>query len=193
MIDHIFWDMDGVLMFNDWDKIHVGIAEGLNMPYETFRKIVYEHVYDVITGRLTSPEIAQRFGADPDTFEAIYRNVYFAQHEINHTLLNRITQSPHNHGIISDTTYARSKCDAEQDLYLGFAPVFLSCDLSIRKPNAKIFEHALKHVDAPANRTVFIDDYARNAEAACNVGMHGIQYESNDQVLTDLKDLGINL
>jgi len=56
-----------------------------------------------------------------------------------------------------------------------FHEVIDSSEVGLRKPDPRIFELALARLgDVPAERTVFLDDYEGNVEAARRVGIHGI-------------------
>ncbi len=50
-----------------------------------------------------------------------------------------------------------------------------SCEIGVRKPDRRIFEHALAVVGGvAAERAVFLDDYEANVRAAQSLGMYGI-------------------
>lgn len=48
----------------------------------------------------------------------------------------------------------------------------VSCELGVRKPDARIFELALAHYGARAEDTFFVDDSAGNLEGARALGIH---------------------
>jgi epoxide hydrolase-like predicted phosphatase len=59
-----------------------------------------------------------------------------------------------------------------------FDAVIDSSEVGKRKPDAAIFRHALAAVGGPApERTVFLDDFAGNVDAARALGMHAILVE----------------
>jgi putative hydrolase of the HAD superfamily len=59
-----------------------------------------------------------------------------------------------------------------------FDAVIDSSEVGKRKPDEAIFRHALAAVGKPApERTVFLDDFAGNVDAARALGMHGILVE----------------
>jgi putative hydrolase of the HAD superfamily len=66
-----------------------------------------------------------------------------------------------------------------------------SCYLGMRKPDAEIYRRAIDIVGRPANRILFIDDRAGNAEAARSAGMNAIQFLGEEQLRTRLKELEI--
>ena len=55
-----------------------------------------------------------------------------------------------------------------------FDHVFLSFEIGIVKPHCSIFEHILSAVQMDPGRVVFLDDTAKNVEAAANMGFHSL-------------------
>lgn len=72
-----------------------------------------------------------------------------------------------------------------------FHHVIDSSEVGMRKPDPRIFELALERVGASApERTVFLDDYEGNVEAARRLGIHGILVTSDyDAALAELRRL----
>lgn len=60
------------------------------------------------------------------------------------------------------------------------------------KPDAEIYRLLLSRYSLKAEESVFIDDTAGNVDAARAVGIHGIRFESREQVDAELKLLGVN-
>ena len=81
-----------------------------------------------------------------------------------------------------------------EDLFDGrveekFGEVILSYKLGLAKPNPEIFIYAAKHLGVAPEECVMIDDIATNCESAQVVGMHSIQYTSNDATIEKLQKL----
>src|SRR4029434_7103759 len=60
------------------------------------------------------------------------------------------------------------------DFMARFRHVVVSGRIGMVKPDPRIYAHLLEHVREPAERCVFIDDNAKNAEAASAFGLYGI-------------------
>ena len=52
----------------------------------------------------------------------------------------------------------------------------------VMKPDHRIFELALKRFGIKADETVFIDDNPNNVKASCEVGIHGVLFQSCEQL-----------
>ena len=55
-----------------------------------------------------------------------------------------------------------------------FDDVVDSCEVGMRKPDARIFELALERLGVPADRTLFVDDAPGNIAGAEAVGLHAV-------------------
>ena len=77
------------------------------------------------------------------------------------------------------------------DFMTRFRHVVVSGRIGMVKPDPRIYAHLLEHVREPAERCVFIDDNAKNAEAASALGLHGITHRSAAETAKRLRDLGV--
>ncbi len=67
-----------------------------------------------------------------------------------------------------------------------FDPLLVSSDLRLIKPNKEIFVEAIRQAGVPADQILFIDDGAKNIEAAKREGMHGFVYSDFPSFLRDI-------
>lgn len=73
--------------------------------------------------------------------------------------------------------------------YFDFA--FSSCYVGLRKPEPAIYQRVLDILGRPAQRILFIDDRAENAEAASNAGMTVIRFAGAENLRRDLEKLEV--
>lgn len=59
------------------------------------------------------------------------------------------------------------------------------------KPDPEIYQLMLQRFGLVAEECVFIDDLPENVQGAVNEGIHGIVFESREQVVEELKKLGV--
>ena len=74
-----------------------------------------------------------------------------------------------------------------------FEGVVVSGEEKTRKPFDSIYNLTLERFNIKAEHDIFIDDNLRNIEAANNLGINGIRFESPEQLLKQLKTFNINL
>lgn len=72
-----------------------------------------------------------------------------------------------------------------------FERFFLSYEIGALKPDRRVYEYVLKHVDVPAGRILFIDDLEQNVQAAEGVGMGGIVFSGIEPLIAELRELKI--
>ncbi len=94
-------------------------------------------------------------------------------------------------GLLSNIDDRLSRLLKEFNLYAPFDPCFLSCEIGLEKPDPKIFEFVLKEMDLPATSIVFVDDRAENIEAAQQLGVDAILFNSKNQLEKELKKRGL--
>ena len=59
------------------------------------------------------------------------------------------------------------------------------------KPDPKIFRRLLRRFDLQPSRTLFIDDSAVNVEAAAEIGINAVLFESPAQLRAHLEEIGL--
>ncbi|MEO3822209.1 HAD family phosphatase [Actinomadura sp. B10D3] len=79
-----------------------------------------------------------------------------------------------------------------RDLFADlFDAVVISCEVGMRKPDERIFRHALDLLGVEAAACVFIDDIEHNIRAAEDLGLRGILHTDPDTTITELRELGL--
>lgn len=95
---------------------------------------------------------------------------------------------------------AGKKIGLLSNMPLGLVPVFrrelswfqrfdslvFSCEVRVVKPNPAIYHASLRSLGTAPSRALFLDDKDYNVAGARALGMHGIVFESLDQVCRDI-------
>jgi putative hydrolase of the HAD superfamily len=72
-----------------------------------------------------------------------------------------------------------------------FAAIVVSAAIGITKPDPRIYRSVLSALAVQPGECLFVDDRADNVEAARNLGMQGVVFESHTQVMSILaRDVG---
>jgi 2-haloacid dehalogenase len=77
------------------------------------------------------------------------------------------------------------------DFLSWFDDLVISGIVGVIKPDPRIFEILLERNAIDPKTAVFIDDVARNAQAANRLGIRGIHFRSPDQLRRDLVAVGL--
>lgn len=72
-----------------------------------------------------------------------------------------------------------------------FSKLYFSCELKMRKPDLRFFNHVLEDSGLKAEESIFIDDKQKNIDAAERCGIHGIIFVNNEQLKKELKKIKI--
>jgi putative hydrolase of the HAD superfamily len=198
--DAILFDVGGVMLTNGWD--HVERAEVLKqfgLDREAFESR-HPQPYDALErdtidmyAYLDATVFYEPRGFTADEFIEVMKaqsapipsNAMSVLAEISAAgkwlvgLLNNESRLLHE--------YRMEKFGLEQHLDIQLS----SCYLGMRKPDADIYRRAIDIVGKPANRILFIDDRAGNAQAARDAGMQAIQFLGEDQLRAQLNELEI--
>lgn len=70
-----------------------------------------------------------------------------------------------------------------------FDEVVISGEIGMRKPEARIFEHALGRVGLAGHECVFVDDIEANITAARALGIVGVHHREPELTITELEGL----
>jgi len=79
------------------------------------------------------------------------------------------------------------------DFFRFFKHRIYSCVVSASKPSPLIFRAALQACKTTADNAIYIDDIPAYVEAARQLGMTGIVFQSPEQLRADLEPFGANL
>lgn len=88
----------------------------------------------------------------------------------------------------NDSTDLNAKLD-HLNLHDLFDPLVISAYIGVMKPNAAAYHAVLKLLKRPAEETIFIDDRIENVEAAKKIGIHGVHYQPNINLVATLTPL----
>lgn len=77
------------------------------------------------------------------------------------------------------------------NLNILFEKVFLSYEMAVMKPDAKIYQDVLEQAGILAHETIFLDDNLDNINAANQLGIHTIHVQKPTTILEYLKDYAV--
>lgn len=74
-----------------------------------------------------------------------------------------------------------------------FDRCYFSNEIGLAKADPAAFRSVVNDFGGPPEAWTFTDDRPEHAEIANSIGMHGIPFVSNDQLVADLRRLGVTL
>jgi putative hydrolase of the HAD superfamily len=107
-------------------------------------------------------------------------------------LLYRLKAKGHPLYCLSNMHFASIEhLEREHRFFEVFSGAVISCRLNLCKPEAAIYEHALKTYKLKAGETIFIDDVEKNVAAAARLGIRTILFRNAAQCERELHGLGL--
>ena len=194
-VNHIFFDIGGVLGSNGWDREQRNRAvEQFHLDADDFQWRHEDVVGEWEEGRITLDEyldICVFHTERKFTRSAFIR--FMLDQSVAHPEAIAVARSLAQTGKFRMMTLNNES--EELNNYrireFGLAPIFeafiSSCWLSVRKPFRRFYNRALGIAQCEPSRSLFIDDRQQNLTPAKSMGMNVILYQSAPQLRADLE------
>ena len=186
-ITHIGVDVGGVIIPYLDNIIDNQLARDLSLNRDTFDVIWREHVVDLIIGSIDYDtfwmNIGNRLKVNTDCAKSNLITLFQTYATENEQLIKYLLKLREDRGVmlvgISNSIQPHSQHNYDTGLYDLFDRVYLSNEIGYAKPAKRFFEYILHDLEIKPSQMLFIDDIARNVEAAQNIGIACILHEDN--------------
>nr|XP_024370990.1 flavin mononucleotide hydrolase 1, chloroplatic-like [Physcomitrium patens]PNR57210.1 hypothetical protein PHYPA_004203 [Physcomitrium patens] len=145
-------------------------------------------------GQLTEDEVIKKFFADGRDFdiqglkECMTKGYTYL--EGVEELLQRLLSAGYTMHAFSNYPCWYSMIENTLQLSQYMPWTFVSCHMGLRKPDLEIYLEAARRLKLDPSDCVFVDDRAKNVEAAMAVGMKGIVFRNAKQLEEELAAQG---
>ncbi len=189
MIKAIIFDCFGVLLGNAYKTHLMEVEQEDPEKAKEIRAINHASDMGILSRDETGRLISELFDMEPEEFRAEQDQVEVP----NEGLLNYIAELKRHYkvGMLSNIS-SRDRLSARfkpGQLDSHFDTIVASGDEGYVKPEPEIYEIAATRLGVSPNECVMIDDIAEFCEGARAVGMQAIQFQTNQQCITDLNAL----
>jgi len=200
-ISTLFWDNGGVILTNGWDRNSRRAAvEKFHLDWADFEDRHELMLNAFETGRATLDAYLHRtvFYRDRPFTSADFRAFMFAQSQPFPeplAFLGQIART-RRYLVASLNNESREINEYRIDKFAlrdYFEAFFSSCYLGVRKPDAEIYNLALKITQRNASECILIDDRGLNLECARELGMQTALYQSLPQLRDELARFGVTV
>ncbi len=199
----IIFDIGRVLVRVNVAKAKAGLAKGLSLsPEELWSAIEKDPRWqDWQEGRMSPHDwyinLTTRLGVTMDfaQFTEVWNSALDPEPIHQNGLFEGLAKK-YRLGLLSNTDPLHvSRLESDYGFMSYFPPAArtYSCTVGASKPDPVIFQHALRACRARAEESVYIDDIGAYVEAARRLGMHGIQFESGEQLRGELARMGVTV
>jgi putative hydrolase of the HAD superfamily len=186
----IVFDFDGVMARQpSRETIYPFLKETLLLS-----KVEFEGMYEaIISGRtdaafwrsIAKEKNVQLSIAWGNEFKALVKNS-MANPEM-FALVDRLKQKPIPVVLFSNMDLASAQIIREMGLFASFDQCFFADEIGVAKPDPKSYQILLKQLDLSAQDVVFIDDSPDNIQAAQELGIDAILFQSASQLQQELQ------
>ena len=189
----IIFDLGGVLVHLDWDKVCAPLARLSDLSYGAVRKEVLNGpiVESSMLGDLTPQEFHKALCANIhvdipfDRFIDLWNGLLSANEAM--TPLVEELASGHHLALASNTDAIHfSYAQQHFDVLRAFNRCFLSYEMGLIKPDPAFFHHLLDGLQTEPGDCLFIDDKPENVHSAEKIGIRAFVFESVDRLKADL-------
>ena len=201
-IDTIIFDLGGVLI--DWNPEYVFLKEfnGDKVKMEWFFNNICTSEWneEQDKGKLIKIATEERIKLFPE-YEKLIRMFYgrwkeMLRGEITETveILKKLKNK--NYRLIALTNWGSETFPValERFEFLKlFEGIVVSGQIKMLKPFKEIYEYTLSKYNLNPANCIFIDDRLSNVEGAIKCGINGIQFISSEKLITELKNIGIEI
>ncbi len=180
----VIFDLGNVLIHYDHQATCAGLAAVCQMDAQAIRLLLAEVGHDAGLGKLDLNDLhrflQERAGATPDLdsfWVALCAGMSRNEPALAYAV--ELQQRPDvTVAVISNTNDGHVLwLDEHAPELAEFDLVMMSNEVGLLKPDAEIFELALKLLDLPASHAIFVDDLSANVEAAQALGMAGVVHQ----------------
>jgi putative hydrolase of the HAD superfamily len=145
----------------------------------------------VMTGVMSTEEFIKALaarhpaGTRPTVDKMLTHTHIFEPNPEVYALAERLRAAGIQTGILSNVFAFGADEIKRRGLFDGFAPVLLSCDVHVMKPNPKFYQMAIDQLGIAADDILFIDDRSEMLTGAEQVGLQILLAKDPAQIVAD--------
>ena len=200
----VFWDLGGVVLTNGWDlQQRTRVLSRLGVDLKVYEELHAAANYDWERGLITAREFFTETVLRPNptlglTFDVLWRQVC-AESKVLHPECLDILADLKSSGKVRVATLNNESRELNEHrldcfkLRSLFDYFICSGYVHEMKPRPGIYEAAIDISGFEPEQTLFIDDKHENCEAAAELGMRALRFESPSQLSRALGTFGIEV
>lgn len=200
MINTVVFDLGNVLIGFEWEKAFKEILGFEGEKFERIANATTRHndwnLHD--KGDYTEEEMLAKFiSNDPEDEEDIrrmYDDLSILVNPYDYALdwIERLKKAGYKVYILSNYSEKSYGQASEKLSFVKAADgAVISYQEKLIKPDPAFYQVLFDRYSVKPDEAVFIDDRADNIQAAIDCGMNGIVFKTKEQVIEDLKKLGV--
>ena len=200
-IKAIFFDIGGILYDENTNKpFSKNLSKKFGVTPESIRKIILKNLKKAQTGKISarqfSDEVAKGLKIkDKKCFFDSW--IFFRTKSLilmdSTKKLIRSFKKDYILGTLTNITQINDIPRIRKKVYEDFKIKLLSYKEGLRKPDPRFYQLMIKRTKLPSGSIVFIDDKKEFLLPAKRLGINTILFKNNNQLIKDLKKLGVKV
>lgn len=196
-IKAIIWDMGGVILRSEDFTPRADLAARLGVTRRVLEDAVFQSpsAIQASLGEITTQShwqnIAARFGLDEKGLMD-FKNDFWHGDQLDEKLVAYIRNLKANYrtGLLSNAwSDTRKMLTLQHPCLDAFHEAIFSAEVNLMKPDPRIYHLILQKLKVLPEEAIFVDDFPENIEGANAFGIHGIQFNSREQAISEVDQL----
>lgn len=197
-INSIIWDIGGVLERTEDPTPRNEIADHLGMTVNALSDLIFGNTteFRVQLGQISREAhlafVGSQLGLDDRAELDQVIDQFFAGDQLDTELVDHIRElkTKYTTAVLSNySEILREKITTSWEIGDAFDHLIISAEVGCKKPGPEIYQIALETLGCQPGEAVFIDDFIENIQAARQLGIHGILFQTPEQTLAELNTL----
>jgi putative hydrolase of the HAD superfamily len=192
----VYFDLGGVIVRTEDKGPRTELAKSLGLDYKAIDRAVF--------GSASAHQASIGVISDEQHWQSVVRALNFPESEIpgfieaffggDRTDLMlvdflRSLRPALKVGLISNAFSGLRGWTIEHKIDDAFDDMTISAEFGIAKPDPRIYRRALDNLNVRPEEAIFVDDVPANIEAAKEIGMYTVLFQTAQQAIADVKNL----
>jgi epoxide hydrolase-like predicted phosphatase len=186
------FDLGKVVVHSDGGVLLSEVRQELNLDDKKLRQVAADLGNTIGTGTISEEEYLRQLdeNAPLDLFKRSFKRD-FRLFDETIDILRSLKEKRIKLAALSNTIPQHVEVMSERRVFDYFDIRVLSCEVGLRKPDARVYELTLRKLGIAPEQTFFTDDKEENLRAATELGIIAILFENPSQLKRDLRNLGL--
>ena len=196
-IKAIIFDLGGVLLRTENFTPREHLAERMGMDRHELEELIFggDSGSQAQRGEITTEQhwanVGYKLGYNSQELKSMLDEFFYTD-KLDEELVDYVRglHKEYKTALLSNSSDDLRRRIAEQWHFEdAFDIMIISAEVGMAKPDPKIFQLALDRLGVTADEAIFVDDFQRNIDTAIAVGMHGVRFQTTQQVYDDVLSL----
>ena len=196
----IGFDWGGVLNGKPGKVFGEAVASILNVTFDEYRTAYFHHNTAFNTGEIDTRELWRRVLEELGKVDQLDEVLAFSTESHKDSpnldvisLVDRLRDNGYKVGLLSNNTKENGEKIRASGLDRHFNVFHISAETGLTKPTPQAFDYFAEELGVTLNELIFIDDTEKSLSTASDIGFAPILFNNYEQLVSDLKQLGIQV